>query len=141
MKALFLVLLMLLAIPCMAQSNLTFQWDLSTDDALLGAGGGYHLYASKNSGQYTSTAYATVAPGINTVTVVAPGLGRWYFVATAFIADGSESANSNEVVSTIKPKPPKLNTVQQVAVTVKNAVIRVAGIFRPKQNLRLIREN
>jgi hypothetical protein len=42
-----------------------------------------------------------------------------------------------EVSTVIKPKPPKLNTVQQVARAVKGAVTKMAGAFREKKNLRI----
>jgi len=130
-------LLMLLAIPVCAQ-NITLAWDLSTDDALLGAGGGYKIYQSKQAGAYGTTPIATTAPGINTVTFSTGVLGKLYWVATAFMADGTESVYSNEINSTIKPKPPKLNTVQRVAEAVGKAVTRVAGIFKKDKNLRIV---
>ena len=42
-----------------------------------------------------------------------------------------------EVSTVIKPKPPKLNTVQQVAHSIKDAVGKVAGVFGNKKNLRI----
>ena len=67
MKTLVIVCLLIFTTPLMAQ-NVTLAWDLSVSDSLLGAGGGYHIYQSKQSNTYTATAIATVAPGINTVT-------------------------------------------------------------------------
>lgn len=130
-------LLLLLAAPCLAQTQITFAWDLSADDGQLGPGGGYRIYASKQDGVYGSPA-GSVAPGIATMTIATPGLGRWYFVARAFLADGTESDNSNTVSQVLKPKAPKVNTVQQVAQAMKKGVTAVAGLFKGKKNLRII---
>ncbi len=134
----FVVLILFLCMPAMAQTHLTFAWDLSSDDAQLGTGGGYKIYATKTSGSYTGAAIGTVAPGISTVTVTRPGLGKWFFVATCFMADGTESAYSNEVNTVIKPAPPKLNTVQQIAQAIMKAIEWFAGLFHSKQQLKVI---
>ena len=136
MKPLLALCLFLLAAPAMAQ-QITFAWDLSPDDSLLGAGGGYRLYQSKTSGAYSAPPVATVLPGISTVSIAVNALGRHYWVATAFAEDGTESDYSNEVSTVIKPKPPKLNTVQQVASAVRDAVVKVAGAFKDKKNLKI----
>jgi hypothetical protein len=136
MKPLIALCLFLLAAPAMAQ-QLTFAWDLSPDDSLLGAAGGYRLYQSKTRGVYSTSPVATVAPGVSTISITVSALGRHYWVATAFSEDGTESDYSNEVSTVIKPKPPKLNTVQQVASAVRDAVARVAGLFKEKKNLRI----
>ncbi len=127
--------LLLFSLPSLAQGHLTFAWDLSVDDAQLGTGGGYKLYASKTSGSYTGAAIGAVAPGITTITVSRPGLGKWYFVLTAFMADGTESPYSNEVNTVIKPAAPKLNTVQQMAEAIKKILDAIADLFRPKRHL------
>ena len=119
----------------MAQ-QITFVWDLSPDDSLLGAGG-YRLYQSKTSGVYSAPPVATVAAGVSTVSITVSALGRHFWVATAFAEDGTESDYSNEVSTVIKPKPPKLNTAQQVASAVKDAVVKVAGAFKDKKNLKI----
>lgn len=136
MKPIIVLCLLLLAAPAMAQQQLTFAWDLSPDDSLLGAGG-YRLYQSKTRGVYSAPPVATVAAGVSTVTITATALGRHYWVATSFAEDGTESAYSNEVSTVIKPKPPKLNTVQQVASAVRDAVVKVAGAFKDKKNLKI----
>jgi hypothetical protein len=130
--------ILLLAIPCMAQTQLTFAWDLSTDDSLLGAGGGYTIYYGKVSGTYLGTV-GKVAPGVNTMTVTRPGLGKYYFVATSVTADGTESGYSNEVSTVIKPAAPKLNTVQQVAANLKGILVDLASILKGKQTLRIVK--
>jgi hypothetical protein len=136
MKPLLVLCLLLIAIPAMAQQQLTFAWDLSPDDSLLGAGG-YHLYQSKTSGTYAGAPVATAMPGISTVTITATALGRHYWVATAFFEDGTESDYSNEVTAVIKPKPPKLNAVQQIAHSMASAVDKIAGLFKEKKNLKI----
>jgi hypothetical protein len=46
--------LVLCAVPLMAQ-DIDFAWDLSPDDALLGASGGYRLYSSNQNGSYSDS--------------------------------------------------------------------------------------
>lgn len=139
MKTLPTLCLLLFAFPClaMAQKQITFAWDLSPDDSLLGPTGGYRLYQSKTSGAYTGVPVASVVPGVSTVTITATAMGRHYWVATAFAEDGTESDYSNEVTMVIKPRPPKLNTVQQIADSIKDAVGKIAGILKEKKNLRI----
>ena len=138
MKHLILVVaLMLLAVPAMAQ--ITFMWDLSTDDAILGATGGYKLYQSKVSGTYGATVVATVLRGINTVTIPKPGLGRFYWVVTAFESGGNESDYSNEVTAVIKPAKPTnfRTTVISALVYPFKAIGKMAA---NKKNLQIVEE-
>ncbi len=81
------VLLLLFTAPAVAQ-DIEFAWDLSSDDALLGAKGGYCLYSSKQSGVYTDSPVLTVPPGTSIGSIPRPALGRYYFVATAFDSEG-----------------------------------------------------
>lgn len=122
-----------------AQNSVNFAWDLSSDDSTLGVGGGYHLYQSKLSGNYT-TPVATYPPGATTGSIQRPGPGRYYWVLTAFTSDAIESSYSNEVTLVIKPNPPKLNTVQQAMETVKKGLTYLAGLFKGggKQQLRIV---
>ena len=136
MKPFIALCLILLAAPAMAQ-QITFAWDLSPDDSMLGATGGYRLYQSKTRGVYSAPPVATVAAGVSTVSITVNALGRHYWVATAFAEDGTESDYSNEVSTVIKPKPPKLNTVQQVAHAIRNTIEKVASVFKEKNNLRI----
>jgi hypothetical protein len=136
--ALLVIALLLLTVPLMAQTHVQLSWDLSADDALLGATGGYHLYASKTSGGYTATPIATTLPGVTTATIVRPGLGKYYFIGRAFASDGTEAPDSNEVSLVIRPAPMKLNTVQQIAQAIKGAVTKLAGLFSAKKNLRIV---
>jgi hypothetical protein len=63
--------------------------------------------------------------------------GEYCCVLTAYMVD-AESDVSNEVSLVIKPKAPKLNSVQQIALGVKNTVTKFAGLFRGKKQLRII---
>jgi hypothetical protein len=136
MKHLILVVaLMLLAVPAMAQ--ITFMWDLSTDDAILGTTGGYKLYQSKTSGTYGATAAATVLRGINTVTIAKPGLGRYYWVVTAFTVD-SESDHSNEVTTVLRPAKPTNHRITTIIAAIGSAI---RDLFASnKKNLRITEE-
>jgi hypothetical protein len=139
-RSLILMLLLLYEVPAMAQ-DLEFAWDLSPDDALLGASGGYHLYSSKQSGSYMGAPVLTVPPGTTTGSIPRPGLGRYHFVATAFDSEGNESAYSNEVTTVIKPKPPTLITVTQAVLAAPaRAISRVASLFRGERQLRIVRQ-
>jgi hypothetical protein len=131
--------LLLFAAPVVAQ-DINFAWDLSPDDALLGASGGYRLYSSKQSGSYTGSPVVTVPPGATTASIARPGLGRYYFVATAFDSEGNESDYSNEVTTVIKPKPPALKSAFQTALAVPSKPFeKVASLFREKKQLRIVR--
>lgn len=134
-----LFLILLFVLPVTAQTTITFAWDLSVDDSLLGEGGGYRLYASKQSGIY-STPSGSVAPGVSTITISAPGLGRYYFVARAFTSDGMESDNSNEVSQVIKPKPPTIKSATVAVLTAPvKAATKLAGLFKgPQKGLRIV---
>lgn len=108
-------LMVCLALPAMA-ANVTFIWDLSADDALLGADGGYRLYQSTSAGgPYGTSPVASTAAGVTTVTIPAPtGIGQYFYVLRAFKA-ALESDPSNEVSIIQKPRPPVLKSATQVA--------------------------
>lgn len=133
-KLLFIMLL--ISVPAVAQ-DIRFAWDAYPESAALcAASGGFHLYASKQSNNYTAPA-ATFACDVTQGSIPKPGLGKYYFVLTAFTPE-IESDHSNEVNTTIKPNPPKLNTVEQIASVIKGGVVKVAGLFAGKKNLRII---
>ena len=139
MKFFFLGIMLLFTTPLMAQS-VSLAWDLSISDSFLGAAGGYRIYQSKTSGTYT-TPIATVAPGISTVTFATGQLGRLYWVGRAFESGGIESDNSNEVTDVIKPKPPKLNTVQQIAKVLTapaEGIVKLANMLKSKKSLKIL---
>ena len=108
----FLALLFVLALMAApAFSQITFNWTLSSDDKSLAAApnGGYRLYQSQTSGSYTGAAVATVAPGISTLTLSRPAMGSYFWVLRAFTTISStvyESANSDEVTTTVGPAAP-----------------------------------
>jgi len=136
MKRILIALALLLcAVPVMAQS-VKFEWDLSLDDASLGTGGGYRLYQSKTSMTYGTTPVGTVAPGINTITIPKPGLGRYYWVCTAFMADGTESDYSNEVTTVLKPEKPK-NLRHTILSAMAKPFKSIYEMARGHSNLRI----
>lgn len=131
------VALLLLAAPCMAQS-ITFAWDLSADDASLGAGGGYRVYMGKQSRTYTGV-ICSAPPGVNTCTGTASQLGNLYFGATAFTSDKVESDYSNEVSQVVKPRPPTLKSAVQTALTAPiRGITKLAGLLKKDKGLRII---
>jgi hypothetical protein len=138
-QILILVSLLLFTAPVLAQ-DINFAWDLSPDDSLLGANGGYRLYLSKQSGSYTGAPVLTVRPGTTSGSIARPGLGRYYFVATAFDSEGNESAYSNEVTTAIKPKPPMMKSIVQTALAAPGkAVARLASLSGDKKQLRMMK--
>ena len=138
-QILILASLLVFTVPVLAQ-DINFAWDLSPDDTLLGANGGYRLYSSKQSGSYSGAPALIVRPGTTTGSIARPGLGRYYFVATAFDSEGNESDYSNEVTTIIKPKPPTLISVVQIALAAPAGILgRVASLFRDKKQLRIVK--
>ena len=107
MKPFFLLLavLLLFSVSCVAGQQ-TLSWDLSPDDASLGAGGGYRVYQSTVSGQYGAAPIAKVVPGVSTVTFNTGTLGTFYWVVTAIDSNGNESKYSNEVSGKVVPGAP-----------------------------------
>lgn len=106
--------MLLLSVTAMAQS-VTFEWDLSLDDGILGASGGYRLYQGTVPGIHGTIPVATVAAGVSTATIPRPGLGVYYYVVTAF-SSNAESDKSNEVSIAIRPRAPHLKSAVQVAI-------------------------
>lgn len=138
-RLLFVIALLLLAVPCVAQApSVTLQWDLSVSEPL-GTGGGYECFAAKTAMGYGATPAVTVAPGVSTATVNNLPYGRNFLACKAFVGDGTRSDWSNEVDTVIKPKPPKLNTVTQVAQAIKGAVTKFAGLLKKDKGLRIVK--
>jgi hypothetical protein len=81
MKRILILVSLLLFTALVVAQDINFVWDLSPDDSLLGANGGYRLYLSKQSGSYAGAPVLTVRPGTTSGSIVRPGLGRFYFVA------------------------------------------------------------
>jgi len=135
MKKLLLVLglVFLFSIPCFAQGTITFEWDPHPEASQLT---GFKLYATKQCGTYGTSPYVTWTGGsLTTGTASSPGLGNWCFVLTAYVPN-LESDYSNEVSLTIKPKPPKVNSVVQTALNGVKKIAEWAGLIEHK-NLRV----
>lgn len=131
-----LSLLLLIPLSVSAQ-NVTFEWDPHPEGTYLA---GYKLYQSKTSGMYLATVVATFQGGtLTTGSIPKPGLGKYYWVLTAYMADGSESDFSNEVSLVLKPKPPVLKSVVQTALMapVKGAAWLLAKITGKDKNLKV----
>ena len=103
MKKLIIALLFALAFSVstvFAASDVTFEWDLNTEQDMAG----YRLYQSASPG-------IVPAPGLkvgqdiphptNTYTLTGVGDGTWYWVLTAYDTEGNESLPSNEVTDTL----------------------------------------
>lgn len=114
--------------PAFAQT-VTLAWDAHEEAAQIT---GFHLWQSKQAGgPYVQV--ATFTPGtLVTGSIPKPGLGRYCFVLTAY-ADVVESDNSNEVCTTLKPKPPRLVSAIQTALMAPVKVVTyLAGLFTKK---------
>jgi hypothetical protein len=132
-----LAMLILMAIPAMAQT-VTFAWDPHPEAAQLT---GFKLFQSKTSWTYGATPVATFTGGaLTTGTIPKPGLGRYFYVLTAFTPD-VESDFSNEVSLVVKPQKPNLKSaVQSAALLPVKGAVKFAGLFKGKKNLRIIEE-
>jgi hypothetical protein len=100
MKRLVTMLIALWAATLQAQS-VTLAWDPSPSPCVTG----YLIYYGTNSRSYS---FLTNAGLVLTQTVVLPHLGRWFFAATAYDAQGLESDYSNEVEWEARPASPVL---------------------------------
>lgn len=139
MKLSLLLVLLLIAVPTMAQApSVTLAWDLSTSEPL-GTGGGYGCYMSKQAGVYTAgSPNVTVLPGVSTIVVPNVPYGRSFFVCDAFVGDGTRSDFSNEVSTVIKPHPPTMKSAIQTALMAPvKAITKLAGLFKKDKGLRI----
>lgn len=137
MKHLMLVLFIvaIVAVPAMAQ-NVTFAWDPHAEAAQVT---GFKLYQAKTAGgPYT---LSTTFNGGSTVTgtIAKPGLGRYYFVLTAFTPE-VESDYSNEVSLVVKPAKPNLKSVVLSALVKVKDTLWAAFTGKKKDNLRIVEE-
>jgi hypothetical protein len=107
MKHILIAVVFLLLLSTMAcfSATVNFAWDVSSDDATLGATGGYCLLQSKTSQSYGAVCAATVPPGVHAATVTVPN-GTYYWVVYAFDSDGNKSGYSNEVTAKVNPGKP-----------------------------------
>ena len=87
----------------------TLEWDASPDVWVTG----YRIYCGTNSVAPLTNAVLKIDCGTNLTCTVSNLLGghSYYFVATAYTADGLESPPSNEVIWTVPITPPNLRTV------------------------------
>lgn len=133
---------LLFSVSLFAQNgSISFAWDTHTEAAQIT---GFKLYQSKTSGSYTlGSPVATFVGGtLTTGTIPKPGLGKYFWVLTAYLTDGNgtiESDFSNEVYLVIKPKPPKLNTVTQIALAPVKAITYMASIFKKRDVDKVLR--
>ena len=105
MIVVFMMAMMFAVIPaCVIAGPVTAEWDLSIDDAYLGATGGYRLYTGKVSGALTA-ATITAKAGEKALTIVLPP-GRYFGAMTAFTSDGLESGKTAEVSFVVLPGKP-----------------------------------
>jgi len=91
----------------------TFQWEMvleREDNTPLLNLAGYKLYQSAEAGVYGAVPAVDLDnPGLSTYVLEGVGEGLWYWVLTAYDANGLESGYSNEVSKIIVgiPSPPK----------------------------------
>lgn len=129
------VCLALLAVPAVAQ-NVNFAWDAHPEAAQLT---GFKLYQAKTAGgPYTSSATFTGGAAV-TGSIAKPGLGRYYFVLTAFNAE-VESDYSNEVSLVVKPQKPNLKSAVLSAMAKAANSLWAAIAGKKKVNLRIVED-
>lgn len=108
MKKLLCVLCFVLAFSVsavFAASNVTFEWDLNTEQDMAG----YRLYQSASPGLVPGPALKVgqdVLHPTNTYTLTDVQDGTWYWVVTAYDTEGNESNPSNEVTATLDTEAP-----------------------------------
>ena len=101
--------------------DISFEWDSNTESDIAG----YRLYQSNESGVYTFGENSPdkvadvphVAGPTQSATILNVQPGTWYWVATAYDDEGSESDKSNEVVSLVGPPDAEPPTVPTNLVT------------------------
>lgn len=103
-KIMIITVLFCLFAATVSAGTVYLAWDPCTDNP-----DGIRIYASKSANVEVIPAnlIAEITPGTETTAHVQSLLGRYYFVATAFVVDPVEgvleSAKSNEVTTVIKP--------------------------------------
>ncbi len=133
MRYLIAVGLLLIMISPAFSQNVQFAWDAHPEAAQIV---GFHLWQSKTSGSGYAQV-ATFTPGTLTTGVIPkPGLGRYYYVLTAYVTD-AESDYSNEVSLVLKPQKPTLKSAIQTALLAPvRGIAKLAGLFTHK-NLKV----
>lgn len=143
-RLLFVIALMLFALPCLAQSTVTFAWDPHPETSQIT---GFKLYQTKTCGTYSGTPIATFTPGTATTGSIAKptSFGKYCHVLTAYADDSLvvmgfiESDHSNEVSLIVKPQKPNLKSAVLSAMTAPGrGVVKMAGMFKGKKGLRIV---
>jgi hypothetical protein len=113
-----LALLVLAAPALSATSTVTLAWDYGTTPTDLA---GFRIYAGKAAGVVANSAnkVAEVAAAARQAQVPNLADGKACFVATAFDANGNESAKSNEVCVDLDTTAPPVPGNIRVEVTIK----------------------
>ena len=99
-------------------SNVTFTWDSNSESDLAG----YRLYQSQTSGVYTfgdGNQVATILAGIETVQIIDIPDGVYFWVLTAYDADGNESGPSNEVTANLDTLAPNAPATVTITIIIK----------------------
>jgi hypothetical protein len=111
MKRLLSVLMLLgvLVAPVLA-GNIPLAWDASTSSGVTG----YKIYYGSATGVYPNV---KVVGNVTTYTLTGLVDGSYFIVATAFDANGNESAYSNEVSTVLKTINPPGNMKRVVPTT------------------------
>lgn len=122
-----LVWLSLLAVAVDAAETITLAWDASPDAEVTG----YRLYFGPASATYTNT----VDIGAKLTTDVTLTPGTFYFVVTAYTAQGLESDPSNEISYSVRPGKP-LN----LRITVQSSTNLSAWVDGPAVDVPLPEE-
>lgn len=117
-KILLLFLLLVLAAPAAADTQVTFTWDPNTEPDLAG----YRLYQSRISEDYDFTSPIAEIPAGTQTAVATCADGTFYWVLTAFDTVGNESLPSNEVMATLDSTAPAGPTGFTIQATV---IIRI----------------
>jgi hypothetical protein len=106
-------------------ADLTLAWDAVTtneDGSQLTDLAGYNVYQRTDDTQYDyNTAVASTGSDVTSVTLTNTDNTRRYWVVRAMSADGTESADSNEI--TVRPSMP-LNLRIKLDITVNNATVK-----------------
>jgi hypothetical protein len=90
MKTPALILLCAMLVPALPAADVTLLWTASATPEVIG----YRIYFGNVTGVYTSS---VATPNVTQYIITGMKPGTWFFAATAFDADGNESAFSNEV--------------------------------------------
>lgn len=114
MKKLILILaILLIPLFAFAATSVTLNWDPNTEPDLAG----YRLYRSTTSGSGYSKVGEITAPSTEfTDTVIMDG--TYYWVVTAFDANGNESGFSNEVSAVLDSTPPGAPAGLKITITI-----------------------